>query len=287
MKISEVTKYLEEIAPLQLQESYDNAGLQTGSNDNDVKGILCTIDVTEEVIDEAISHGDNLVVAHHPVIFRELRTLTDRTFTERVLIKAIRNDIAIYVAHTNLDNIYSGVNKMICDKLGLTNQKVLDVLKNQLVKLVTFVPVGHAAKVREAMFGGGAGHIGNYDYCSYNITGQGTFRAGEGTNPFVGEKGKMHSEDEVRIETVVPRSRLRECISSMIAAHPYEEVAYDVYPVENDYQKTGAGMTGEFTEPVSQDALLALIKNTFCTPVIRYSGIEKKEYRKIAVCGGS
>jgi len=287
MKISDVTKFLEEQAPLQLQETYDNSGLQTGSGEWDAKGILCTIDVTEEVIDEAIRNGDNLIIAHHPVIFKDLRTLTDRSWTERVLVKAIRNEIAIYVAHTNLDNVYSGVNNMICTKMGLADFQILKTGKNELVKLVTFVPSGYADAVRNALFAAGAGHIGNYDSCSYNVKGQGTFRAGDGSNPFTGEIGKTHFEEEVRIETIVPRSRLVMCIAALTNSHPYEEVAYDVYPVENSYQKVGSGMTGILQSPLNHDELMILIKKIFNTSLIRYSGKQNTTYKKIAVCGGS
>ena len=287
MKIAEIRKLLEDFAPLKFQESYDNAGLLTGSNDWDVKGVLITLDVTEEVIDEALKKGDNLIISHHPVIFNGIKSLTGKTLTERILVKAIKNDIAIYAAHTNLDNVYNGVNKKISNKLGLTKCRILEPAKNKLVKLVTFVPRSHTENVREAIFSAGAGHIGNYDSCSFHASGQGTFRGGEGTNPFVGEPGKLHFEDEIRIETVVPREKLSECIKAMINAHPYEEVAYDIYPIENEYSQIGAGMAGEFETPVPHEEFLELLKKTFGIPVIRYSGITKKEYKKIAFCGGS
>jgi dinuclear metal center YbgI/SA1388 family protein len=287
MKISDVISVLEDFAPLSLQEDYDNAGLQTGSSGWEVQGILCTVDVTEEVLDEAIENKDNLIIAHHPVIFRDLKSLTDRTGTERILVKAIKNNLAIYVVHTNVDNVFDGVNKTICEKLGLGGLKILSTGRNMLLKMVTFVPEEHADKVRNALFSAGAGHIGNYDSCSYNLTGQGTFRAGEGTHPFVGEKGKIHFENEIRIETIVPRNRIAYCIKAMTESHPYEEVAYDIYPVENDYNKTGAGMTGEFEKPLSHDRFMELLQKKFNIPVIRYSGKVLKEYRKVAVCGGS
>ncbi len=287
MKIAEIRKVLEDFAPLKLQESYDNAGLLTGSNDWTVSGILSTLDVTEKVIDEAIKYGDNLIVAHHPVIFNEIKSITGVTITERILIKAIKNDIAIYAAHTNLDNIYNGVNSKICEKLGLLNCHILDSSKDKLVKIVTFVPEVHAAKVREALFSAGAGQIGNYDKCSYNIAGQGTFRGKEGTTPFVGEQGKLHFENEIRIETVVPKDRINKCIKAMIDAHPYEEVAYDIYPIENEYKEVGAGMVGELEIPIPHKEFLELLQKTFSIPVIRYSGNINKEYKKISVCGGS
>ena len=287
MKIAEIRTVIEDIAPLKLQEPYDNAGLLTGSNDWNVKGILITVDVTEKVIEEAVKNGDNLIISHHPVIFNSIKSLTGITATERILIQAIKNDIAIYAAHTNLDNVFSGVNKKICEKLGLLKCRILDAGKNKLVKLVTFVPEDHVLQVREALFSSGAGHIGNYDNCSYNIAGQGTFKGGEGTNPFVGETGKLHIENEIRIETVIPREKINGCIRAMISAHPYEEVAYDIYPIENEYPQVGSGMTGEFETPVPHKEFMNLLQKTFHIPVIRYSGSIKNEYKRVSVCGGS
>ena len=287
MKVKEIRKVLEEFAPLKLQESYDNAGLVCGSNEWDVKGVLCTLDVTEEIIDEALKLGDNLIVAHHPVIFQAIKSLTGKTATERILIKALQNNIAIYAAHTNMDNISTGVNQKICDKLGLINCKILSPGTGNLVKVVTFVPENFASQVRDALFTAGAGNIGNYDSCSYNISGQGTFRGGESTHPFVGEKGKLHFENEIRIETVVPRFRLNSCIDELIRVHPYEEVAYDIYPIENEYNSIGSGMIGEFETPVTHKEFMDMLKRTFNIPAIRYAGLIKEHYKRISVCGGS
>lgn len=287
MKIAKIIKVLEDFTPLHLQESYDNSGLLTGSIDWEVHGVLCTLDVTEEVVDEAASYGANLIVAHHPVIFNAMRSITGKTYNERTLIKAIKKDVAIYAAHTNLDNVYTGINKIICEKLGLLNCRILNKGEGMLVKLVTFVPADHAEKVRNALFASGAGHIGNYDSCSYSIEGTGSFRGGENTNPFVGKKGKLHFEDEVRIETIIPKAKLDQCIIDMLKAHPYEEVAYDVYPLENEFDKVGAGMSGEFKQPVSHKNFMELLKATFKCPVIRYAGKIKKEYRRISVCSGT
>jgi dinuclear metal center YbgI/SA1388 family protein len=287
MKIKEIINVLEEFAPLQLQESYDNSGLVCGNPELEINGALCALDVTEAVVEEAIGLNANLIVSHHPVIFQGLKTITGKTFIEKVLIKAIKNDISIYTAHTNIDNIFNGVNKTICDKIGLTDCRILQPLKNKLLKIVTFVPVAQADKVREALFKAGAGHIGNYNSCSYNADGQGTFRGGENTNPFVGEKGQLHFEKETRIETVVPGIMLKNVVAALIDAHPYEEVAYDIYPLENKYSMTGAGMIGKLKTPLNPIAFLENLKTTFRVPVIKYTGNDNNLIEKVAVCGGS
>lgn len=287
MKIKDITSYLESVAPLAYQESYDNAGLLIGSKDAVVKAVLVTLDITEEVIDEAIAKGANLVIAHHPLIFGGLKKITGANYVERCVIKAIKNDIAIYASHTNLDSVTGGVNSMICEKLGLKNCKILVPLKGELKKLVFFVPVSHAQLVREAIFNAGAGHIGNYDMCSFNLEGKGTFRAGEGANPFVGNVGTMHTEDEVRIETIFPKAIQGNILNAMLKVHPYEEVAYDIYSLENKYNKVGMGMIGELEQEEDTFKFLQKIKSIFNAGMIRHTEICKKKIKKIAVCGGS
>jgi len=287
MKIKEVIKILEEAAPVQLQESYDNSGLAIGNPEAEVTAALCTIDITEAVLDEALRLGANLIISHHPVIFHGIKSITGRNDNEKIIIRTIKNDIAIYSAHTNIDNIANGVNQKICEKIDLTNCQVLQPLKNHLFKLVTFVPVDSGNKIREAIFNSGAGHIGNYDSCSYNTEGLGTFKGDENTNPYIGEKGKLHTEKETRIETIVPKHLLKKVINSLLNAHPYEEVAYDIYPLENEYMQAGAGMIGNLTEPVSIEIFLKQLKKTFNIPVIRYSGNNRNLIKKVAVCGGS
>jgi dinuclear metal center YbgI/SA1388 family protein len=287
MKIKDVVKLLEVIAPLNYQESYDNSGLLIGNEEIEVKAILCTLDVTPLIIEEAISLGANLIVSHHPIFFEPLRKLTGNTDVEKTIILAIRNDIAIYAAHTNLDNSIQGVNKTICDKIGLKDCKILLPKEDYLVKVVTFVPADHAQKVRDALFASGAGHIGNYDSCSFNLTGQGTFRAGENTNPFAGEKGKFHTENEVRIEFIVQKDRLTQVIDELKKTHPYEEVAFDVYPLQNEYKGAGCGMVGNLERGLDINEFLDLLKSTFNLPVIRYSGRVLNKIRRVALCGGS
>ena len=286
MKGLEIINCIEQIAPLAYQEDYDNSGLIIG-NDDDITGILITLDITEEVIEEAINLKTNFVLSHHPLIFSGIKKITGKNYIERSIIKAIKNDINIYAAHTNFDNIENGVNIRICKKLGLINTRILSPRKGELRKLVTFVPTSHANKVREAIFNAGAGHIGNYDSCSYNITGQGTFRGDESTNPFVGEKGKLHFEEEVRIETIFTKHLENNVVQAMIKAHPYEEVAYDIYPLNNEYSKVGSGMIGEFEKPVEEKDCLKKIKEAFNTKVVKHTKLLGKSVSKVAVCGGS
>ena len=287
MKIREITAFFEKLAPLAYQESYDNSGLQVGNYSMEVTGAIVTIDITEEVIEEAISKKINLVIGHHPVIFGGLKSITGKSMPERVVQKAIKNDIAIYAVHTNIDSIRQGVSGKICEKIGLRNTRILDPVQNRLKKLVVFVPLENAEKLRQAVFAAGAGVIGNYDSCSYNLEGQGTFRGGEETNPYVGEKGKLHTEPEVRVETIFPEHLKGKVITAMLQAHPYEEVAYDIYPLENKYPEIGMGMIGDLDEPVSERAFLEMLKGTFRTGVIRHSDLLGKEVRKVAVCGGA
>ncbi len=286
MKIKEVTGFLESFAPLSLQESYDNAGLITGDKNMDVSGALITLDVTPEVIKEAISTGKNMIIAHHPIIFNGIKKLTGSNTVEQIVIDAIKNDIAIYAAHTNLDNINNGVNKILSEKLDLTNIKILQPRNNSLKKIVCFCPVSHADTVRNAMLSSGAGNIGNYSDCSFNVEGKGTFKAGEGTNPFTGKIGELHFEKEVRIETVVPDYNVNGVITAMLQTHPYEEVAYDIYPLDNKYEKTGAGMIGHLKKSMDPSEFLKKVKQTL-GGVLRHSHIIDKKVEKVAVCGGS
>ncbi len=287
MIIKEITTILEKLAPLAWQEDYDNAGLCLGKPDAEFKSCLVCIDVTEKVIDEAIHHGCNLIISHHPVIFKGLKRLNGNSMTERVIEKAIRADIALYAMHTNLDNVFEGVNRKIASKLGLIDLSILRKSQKMLRKLVTFCPTDHAGTVREAIFRAGAGHIGEYDQCSFNVDGTGTFRAGESANPFTGSIGELHFEKEVRIETIFPAFMERGIIKAMIEAHPYEEVAYDIYPLENEHDRSGAGMIGSLEKPVSETEFLNKLKDTFAVKVIRHSALKGKKVEKVAICGGS
>ena len=287
MNIAEVIAHLESIAPPSLQESYDNAGLLTGSRETEVTGILVCLDSTEKVIEEAIALGCNLVIAHHPIIFGGLKKLTGSTYVERTVIMAIRNNIAIYAIHTNLDNIFGGVNLRIAEQLELTNCRVLSPKKGVLKKLVTFAPTHQAEQVRNALFDAGAGQVGHYDRCSFNLEGTGTFRGGAGTSPFVGVPGIDHQEPETRIEVIFPDWKEASILSALRASHPYEEVAYDIYRLDNAFQAAGAGMIGETRHAMDEFLFLRFVKSKMETGSIRHSPLLGKEVKKVAVCGGS
>jgi dinuclear metal center YbgI/SA1388 family protein len=287
MKIKEVCNIIESFAPLSYQESYDNSGLQTGNPNTEVTEILLTLDVTEDVVDEAITHNCNMIIAHHPVIFKPLKKLTGSNYIERVIEKAIKNNIAIYAAHTNIDSVSGGVSTYMAKKIGLENIQILDPQQGKLFKLICFVPENHAEIVRAEMFKNGAGNIGNYDSCSFNINGTGSFRAGENTNPFVGSIGEIHYEPEIRIETIVEAPNLSMCISAMIKAHPYEEVAYDIYPLQNYNPSLGLGAIGILKDRENAEDFLLKIKKIFNCGVIKFSGDINKKLKTVALCGGS
>lgn len=287
MKIREITDYLEEIAPLAYQESYDNSGLLTGHKEQEVKNTLITLDCTEAIIEEAIQKKCELIISHHPIIFKGLKKLTGSNYIERTIIKAIQNNIAIYAIHTNLDNVDFGVNKMICDKLKLENCQVLAPKSDLLRKLVVFCPTEQASKVRTALLNSGAGQVGNYDNCSFNTIGEGTFRANENANPYIGKIGETHSETEIKVEVIFPSHLQGKILQAMYSEHPYEEVAYDIIPLSNKHQNIGSGMIGELSSPMDSIKFLNFVKETMKTDCIRYTNPTKKEVKRIAVCGGS
>ena len=287
MKAAEVIRFLEELAPPSLQESYDNSGLLVGDNQTEVKGMLVSLDCTEDVIDDAISQGCNLIVSHHPIVFSGLKRFTGKNYIERTVIKAIKNDILLYAIHTNLDNVLDGVNQKFAERLGLTNTKILAPKKERLKKVVTYCPTDHSDKVRTAMCDAGAGQIGNYDQCSFNTDGTGTFRGNENTDPFVGNKGEIHREAEIRIETVVPDFAVKSVLEAMQEAHPYEEVAFDVYPMENIWKEVGSGMVGDLPEEVDALEFLKSLKTSMKTDCVRYTLPHKEKVKRVAICGGS
>jgi dinuclear metal center YbgI/SA1388 family protein len=287
MIINELVDFLNDAIPPALQEEYDNAGLLTGNPTDELKGVLVTVDVTETVIDEALNKGANFILAHHPLIFKGLKSLTGKDHVERTVIKAIQNKVAIFSAHTNLDNRYNGVNFKIAEKLGLKNVHILQPRKNALVKLAFFVPHEQANRVREAVFEAGAGQIGDYDSCSYNLEGKGSFRPGDEADPYVGTKGELHFEEETRVETIFPSYKTNAVLKAMIEAHPYEEVAYDLYPLMNEDKESGSGALGVLQSPLNEKDFLKLVKDTFNADGIRHTQLLDKEISKVAVCGGS
>ena len=286
MKLHEITSTLESIAPMIYQESYDNSGLIVGDLSMEVTGAIICLDSTEDVVDEAIRKGANLVIAHHPVVFKGLKTFTGKNYVERTVMKAIKNDIALYAIHTNLDNVRRGVNEKIADKLGLMNKRILSAKRGFLSKLVFFCPKKDSNSVKDAVFSAGGGAIGDYDYCSYSSGGLGTFKPVREANPVEGELGELSSIKELRIEVLVKNSVLEEVVHALKSAHPYEEVAHEVYSIKNEDQEVGSGMIGELESPVALDDFLSYVSLTFNTGVIKYTPF-KKEIKKVAVCGGS
>jgi dinuclear metal center YbgI/SA1388 family protein len=287
MKINEVITFLEHHCPPEYQESYDNCGLLTGDRSKEITSILLSVDCTEKTIEEAIARKCNLIISHHPILFFPLKKLSGNSYPERAIIKAIKNDVAIYAMHTNLDNITRGVNLKIAQKLGLENPVILSPKKRMYRKLVTYCPIDKAEKVRNALFKAGAGEIGEYSECSFNTTGTGTFRAGENTTPYVGEKGKTHYEKEERIETVFPLYIEKMIIKALLASHPYQEVAYDLYSLENENKNIGSGMVGELKKPLNETSFIGFVKKTMQAGCVRYSPLLGKTIKRVAVCGGA
>jgi dinuclear metal center YbgI/SA1388 family protein len=287
MLLKTIITEIEKFAPLAYQESYDNCGLLTGHKEQEVTGAILCLDCIEAVVDEAIQKNCNLIIAHHPIIFSGLKKLNGTNYIERTIIKAIQNNIAIYACHTNLDNVKLGVNKKIADKLGLINQQILSPKKSLLKKLVTFVPPTHLDIVRESLFNAGAGNIGNYDSCSFILEGTGSFRGNENSNPFIGEKGKLSLEKETRLELIFETVNEATIISALKQNHPYEEVAYDIYQLENTYQNIGSGMVGELEKPISETEFLENLKSIFKVKVIKHTALTNKRIKKVALCGGS
>ena len=287
MKIKDIVQLLDEFAPPFYQESYDNAGLITGNSMFECTGVICTLDATEEVILEAIEKGCNLIAAHHPIIFGGLKKITGKSYVEKAIITAIKNDIAIYAIHTNLDNLLNGVNGRMADKLGLKNTKVLLPRQNTLMKLYVYVPIEDAPKLREAIFEAGAGTIGKYSECSFNIQGTMTFTPGEGTNPHLGEAGKREVSPEEKIEVIFPAYLKEKVVIAMMEAHPYEEVAYDLVPLNNSLNNVGSGLTGDLQEEMHEVEFLQFVKQQFNLQLIRHTPLLEKKVKKVALCGGA
>ena len=287
MTIKDVTEKLEELAPLSHAEDFDNVGLLVGKYNTEVTGVLVALDTLEAVIDEAIEKQCNLVVSFHPIIFKGLKKLRGDTYVERVVLKAIQNNIAIYSMHTALDNVMDGVNGKICDMLGLINRQVLIPKKGAIRKLVTYVPESHTDSLLEGLYGAGAGNIGNYSNCSFRSTGQGSFTPGPDTNPALGKPGIPQLENETRLDLTFSSDREKKVLAALFSHHPYEEVAYELYTLENSHQHLGMGMMGELKDPMETEAFLELLKKRMNASVIRHSKLLSGTVRKVAVLGGS
>jgi dinuclear metal center YbgI/SA1388 family protein len=287
MKISDPISFLESQAHPSLQEHYDNAGLITGDAGWECSGIICSLDATEDVVKESIAKKCNLIVAHHPIIFGGLKKINGKNYVEKTVIAAIKNDIAIYAIHTNLDNVLHGVSGRMGQLLGLKNVSILAQKDSTLKKLFTFAPVDKAEQVRNAIFMAGGGHIGNYSEVSFNTEGTGIFKAGDGANPYVGEVGKPYQEKEIKIEVIIPAFLESKIVAAMIAAHPYEEVAYDVISLTNTNQQIGSGVIGELPEAFDEKQFLTQLKKVFKVPVVRHTALLGKPVKKVALCGGA
>lgn len=287
MKISDVIQILETWAPPEYQESYDNAQLLCGDNTKPVTSVLLTLDCTEKVVIEAIEKGCNLIVAHHPIIFSGLKRITGANYIERTIIKAIKNDVAIYALHTNLDSISSGVNYEIARRLGLQDIRVLSPKPKLFLKLCTYVPVAHLEAVKTALFNAGAGHIGAYDHCSFSHAGTGTFRGSMDSNPMVGQPGIDHSEAEIKLEMILPNQLKNKVVKALKDTHPYEEVAFDLIELENDHTDVGSGMIGELSTSMKAKEFLHLVSSQLNTTVIRHTKLLDGPIKRVAFCGGA
>lgn len=287
MKINELISILEEFAPKQYAEDFDNVGLLVGNKNQEITGVLITLDCLESVVDEAIAKNCNTIVSFHPIIFKGLQSITGKNYVEKTIVKAIKNDIAIYAIHTNLDNVHNGVNHAIAQKLNLINTSVLLPKKATLQKLTTYVPISHKELVLRALCNAGAGNIGNYSNCSFSYEGLGAFQANEFANPTLGEKNVLHSEAESCIHVILEKHLLSNVLSALKQSHPYEEVAYEVVEILNDNQTKGMGKIGELTVEMDEQELLSYIQTQFGAKGIRHSAFLGKKINKIAVLGGS
>lgn len=287
MKIFELTSFLESIAPANYQESYDNSGLLVGDPNQEVQRALVSLDCTEEVVEEAIQKNCDVIISHHPIVFKGLKRFNNSNYVERTVIKAIKNDIALYAIHTNLDNVVNGVNYKLADKIGLKNVRILQEKRGLLEKLFVYVPEENAEALRSALFEAGGGNIGEYDQCSFNTQGIGTFRPTENANPTLGSKGQLEEVNEVKVEVIFPKHKRHPILHAMRQAHPYEEVAYELVALENAFQEAGSGVIGELPNEVNGEEILGLLKKNLDLKVIRHTDLGSKKIKKIAVCGGA
>jgi dinuclear metal center YbgI/SA1388 family protein len=286
-KIKDIIHYLETIAPPPLQEDYDNSGLLTGNPETQIKGVMVALDCTEQVVYDAAAKGCNLIIAHHPIIFRGLKKLTGRNYIERTIILSIKKDIAIYAIHTNLDNVMHGVNGKIAEKLQLNNLRILRPKSNVLNKLTTFIPKESTDAVMEELHAAGAGMIGDYKKCSFRLEGTGTFLPTENANPAIGKLNQLEKVKEDRVEVIFPAYLKSKVLATLFKAHPYEEVAYYLHTLENTDQQVGSGMIGTLKQPIRSSEILAYIKEKLNAQMIRHTALVKEKVETIAICGGA
>jgi len=287
MTIQDVIQHLEELAPLAYAEDFDNVGLLVGKADTEVSGILVTLDTLESIVDEAIENNCNLIVSFHPIIFSGLKKLTGRSYVERVVMKALKNDIAIFAIHTALDNSWNGVNDMICEQLGLINRKILIPQSETIKKLTTYVPINEAEILRTSLFKAGAGGIGNYDNCSFNIEGIGTYKGNDDSRPTKGKKNELQKANETLISITYPKHIENKVLEALFKTHSYEEIAYEVTTLENKNQHIGMGMIGELPTEQETQTFLKEVKQKMKASSLRHSGFSNDTVKKVAVLGGS
>ena len=287
MIVQDVINHLEELSPLAYAEDFDNVGLLVGNKNAKISGILVTLDTIETVIDEAIENKCNLIVSFHPIIFKGLKKITGNSYVERVVMKAIKHDISIYAIHTALDNAINGVNNMICEQLGLVKRNILIPQNATIKKLTTYLPKNELTTVRDALFQAGAGAIGNYDNCSFNVEGIGTFTGNERSNPTIGKKGITQEEQEVKLSVIFAKHLQSKILQTLFKVHSYEEVAYEIVTLENKNQEIGMGMIGELPEAIDETTFLKGLKSKMKTTAIRHSQLLNKPIQKVAVLGGS
>ncbi|HRN79452.1 MAG TPA: Nif3-like dinuclear metal center hexameric protein [Ferruginibacter sp.] len=287
MRIKDIIHHLESMAPPMLQESYDNAGLITGKPGWTCSGVLVTLDTLPQTIDEAVQRGCNMVVSHHPIVFKGLKKITGAGYVEETIIRAIKQDVAIYAIHTNLDLVHRGVNARIAEKIGLQDTRILSPKPGQLLKLTVFVTTEHREALLQALFNAGAGNIGHYAECSFTLEGTGTFKAGADAQPFIGNKHERFAGTESRVEVILPIWKKKEVLHAMRTNHPYEEVAYYLHELANTHQEVGSGMIGMLPQPEQTIDFLQRLKSVFGTPVVKHTPAVQNQVRKIAVCGGA
>lgn len=287
MKLSELCSFLDEAIPLSFQEDYDNSGLQLGESNTEISSALLCVDITEAVVDEAVTNGCQVIISHHPLIFGPLKRISDRNSTGKIILKAIKSQVALYSAHTNLDSVNGGISHKLAHKLGLSNIQVLLPQENKLLKLVIWIPVSAFEEVRKVIFDAGAGTIGAYDMCSFSSPGEGTFRGNETTKPFAGKPGHFHKEQEIRLETIVPSHQSYRVVRALLEAHPYEEPAYDLVPLANSNSNAGIGITGKLAVSYNEYEFLEYVKQKLDLQFLRHSPCEGRKIQTVALCGGA
>ena len=287
MKVSDCLHVLENLAPTAFQESYDNAGLILGSPEKEISGVMTCLDLSMQVISEAVSQNCNLIIAHHPFIFSPLKKINPDSRIGQLIWRLIQSDIAVIAVHTNFDNVKGGINKHLADRLNLQNTRFLEPQKGLLRKLVTFCPVDYSDALRKAICDAGAGCIGNYDQCTFNAEGFGTFRANEKAKPFVGKTNQLHKETEVRIETIFPAFKQNDVLSALMKTHPYEEVAYDIYPLENTGDLAGSGIVGDFKAKMEKPRFFEFLRERLKCANLRYCDFKNTTISRVAICSGS